>query len=224
MLELSHATIPPQAGLSVTSATGPGRDNSALALKLYRVMAGTLTASASVPAVTVVDSIISSGAAAASTSPVLAASGSILEIDTTTLFGTVSGRIVNASNSIFTGTVTAQRRQAGCVRFCYVPSGSQTARRYRCQPDLALVGVLDPARRHTIETRLAPQFTSTDFGQPFYGQLGARCASEIATGADNEAEMGAFNFLQQPQRAANLATALEEYLRFGLEAGTFEQT
>ena len=33
--------------------------------------------------------------------------------------------------------------------------------------------------------------------------------------------MGAFSFLKQPQRTANLQSNLEEYLRFGLEAGIF---
>jgi len=41
---------------------------------------------------------------------------------------------------------------------------------------------------------------------------------EIQTGAANGAEMGVWNLLQQPQREANLALALDEYLRFGLEA------
>jgi hypothetical protein len=36
--------------------------------------------------------------------------------------------------------------------------------------------------------------------------------------------MGVFNHLQQPQREANLRAALEEYLRFGLEAGLFYVT
>jgi hypothetical protein len=36
--------------------------------------------------------------------------------------------------------------------------------------------------------------------------------------------MGVFNQLKQPQREANLRTALEEYLRFGLEAGIFYVT
>ena len=48
--------------------------------------------------------------------------------------------------------------------------------------------------------------------------------AEIAGGAEDGAEMGAFSFLQQPQRLANLTTALAEYLRFGLEAGMIEQT
>jgi hypothetical protein len=33
--------------------------------------------------------------------------------------------------------------------------------------------------------------------------------------------MGAFEMLMHPQRLANLRLGLEEYLRFGLEAGVF---
>ena len=33
--------------------------------------------------------------------------------------------------------------------------------------------------------------------------------------------MGAWHFLQAPQRMRNLRLALDEYLRFGLEAGVF---
>jgi hypothetical protein len=51
--------------------------------------------------------------------------------------------------------------------------------------------------------------------------LSQACAIEITTGADDQAEMGAFHNLQQPRREANLRTALDEYLRFGLEAGIF---
>ena len=40
-------------------------------------------------------------------------------------------------------------------------------------------------------------------------------------GADDDGEIGAFHFLQQPQRLANLEGRLDEYLRFGLEAGVF---
>jgi hypothetical protein len=36
--------------------------------------------------------------------------------------------------------------------------------------------------------------------------------------------MGVFGILEQPQREANLKAALEEYLRFGLEAGIFYVT
>ena len=44
---------------------------------------------------------------------------------------------------------------------------------------------------------------------------------QIRTGADNGSEMGAFNFLRQVQREANIRIVLDEYLRFGMEAGLF---
>ena len=56
------------------------------------------------------------------------------------------------------------------------------------------------------------------------GQLAATTATEIETGADDETEMGVFGFLAQPQRRENLAVALGEYLRFGMEAGSFDAT
>jgi hypothetical protein len=36
--------------------------------------------------------------------------------------------------------------------------------------------------------------------------------------------MGAFHDLYQPQRERNLRVRLDEYLRFGLEAGVFYET
>ena len=132
---------------------------------------------------------------------------------------------LRADNSIFAGLVTAQRRQVGCVRFCFVPAipGVRVPRRYRCQPDLALDDV-SPADQPAIVARLVPGFTSTVYGDPAYGQLARSCPSEIATGAEDGSEMGAFSSLKQPQRAANLQTVVDEYLRFGLEAGVFYVT
>ena len=221
---LSHSTIVPSGGLSVASLAGGASDNEALAVTLYRAICGAVSLSAPVPSLNITDSIVASGLASAANASAIAAPGSTIGVQTTTVFGTVTGRILNASDSIFTGVVTIERQQTGCARFCYLPSGSQTPRRYRCQPDLALTGVTVKAAQDAIRARLTPQFTSVDFSQPFYAQLASTCAGEISTGADNEAEMGAFNFLQQPQRRANLLAALNEYLRFGLEAGAVEET
>jgi hypothetical protein len=66
-----------------------------------------------------------------------------------------------------------------------------------------------------------PAFTSMRYGEPGYAQLTQLCAQEIRTGAEDEGEMGAFNFLQQAHRRNNLRASLDEYLRFGLEAGLF---
>ena len=130
---------------------------------------------------------------------------------------------MDAGDVIFTGVVTAQRRQTGCVRFSYIPPGSQTAQRYHCQPDWPR-GRSGSAAQAAIEARVTPQFTSLDFGQPAFAQFSSRCAIEISAGAEDGSEMGVFSFLQQPQRRANLLAALDEYLRFGLEAGMIEET
>jgi len=223
-LGISHSTIAPSGSLSVLSSGAAGGDNDGLTVNLYRTICGPISLSLNVPALNTTDSIVTSGPASADSAPAINAAGAILSIQTTTVFGTTGGRIISAGNSIFTGVVTAQRQQTGCVRFCYVPAGSTTAPRYHCQPDFALNGITDPGTQNAIRARLDPQFTSVDFGQPGYAQLSLRCAVEITTGAEDGSEMGVFSFLQQPQRETNLLTALGEYLRFGLEAGMIEET
>ena len=77
----------------------------------------------------------------------------------------------------------------------------------------------EAAIRAEVGALIRPLFVSRRYGDPGYGQLELRCAAQIRTGAESGAEMGAFEFLKQPQREANLRDALDEYLRFGLEAG-----
>ena len=148
-------------------------------------------------------------------------SGAPLQIVNSTIIGKVSTLTMElASNTIFfaeletndvwPAPVYAERLQAGCVRFSYVPPGSRLPRLYRCQP----AGVNDAAR-------VRPVFTSLLYGDAGYCQLSQVCAVEIREGADDQAEMGAFHDLYQPQREANLEGSLGEYLRFGLEAGIF---
>ena len=75
--------------------------------------------------------------------------------------------------------------------------------------------------RRQVSLRLVPHFESRQYGHPAYGQLSLASPEQIRTGGENGEEMGAFNHLQQPQRQANIRTALEEYLRSGLDAGIF---
>ena len=137
-------------------------------------------------------------------------SGRDVHVDASTIFGTTDAQTLHASNSILLGKVTVERRQEGCVRFCYLPFDSESPRRYRCQPEDA-----------TQAARVRPRFESVSFGEPAYAQLTGACAPEIVTGADDEGEMGAWHFVQAPLRLRNLRVALDEYLRFGLEAGAF---
>jgi hypothetical protein len=82
----------------------------------------------------------------------------------------------------------------------------------------------EDAIRAEVAALIRPLFVSRVYGDPTYGQLEQRCALQIRAGAESGAEMGAFEFLKQPQREANLRDALDEYLRFGLEAGLFVVT
>jgi hypothetical protein len=52
-------------------------------------------------------------------------------------------------------------------------------------------------------------------------QLNAACDESIRRGADDESEIGVFHDLFQPQRESDLRTRLDEFLRFGMEAGIF---
>lgn len=152
-----------------------------------------------------------------------------------TIYGTVSLRTLSAENCIFTGELDIARRQQGCLRFCYVPILSRTPRRYRCQPDYALillaksdslesVSDLSSEQRLSVTARVRPLFSSSRYGEADFSQLARRCATEIYRGGEDGAEMGVFYSLKQPQREANLHIALNEYLRFGLEAGIFFTT
>lgn len=129
-------------------------------------------------------------------------------IEASTVMGTVTSRELTASNSIITGKVTTERRQVGCVRFSWLPFNSESPRRYRCQPT-------------DSKSSVEPEFVSVTYGDPGYTQLASTCPQEITTGADDEGEMGAWHWIQSPQRLRNLRSALDEYLRFGLEAGIF---
>jgi hypothetical protein len=143
----------------------------------------------------------------------------VLTIARSTVIGKVLAHAIElAENSIFTGAVRVARRQCGCMRFCYVPPGSRTPRRYHCQPDLAVEGLTGEARRFE-ELRVRPRFNSQRYGTPPYAQLADDSAEEIVRGADDQAEMGAFHDLFQPQREANLRARLEEYVPVGVEVG-----
>jgi hypothetical protein len=201
-LRLSHATlVPSSGGLSVEASTQAGEQNVRLTIALDRGIVGPLTVPDTVQRVQIVDSIVDGGQALVLTAPAT-------DIQASTILGRSRLRSLEASNSIFTGTVQVSRRQLGCVRFCYLPIGSQAPRRFRCQPaDAASAG------------RVVPQFTSLTYGQPGYAQLTPACPAAISAGADDEGEMGVFHTLQQTHRLKNLRASLEEYLRFGLEAG-----
>jgi hypothetical protein len=173
--------------------------------------------------ITISESIVDAGAAenVAFAGNAGGGPGATLTVTESTIVGKVHSRLITlASDSIFfarlgpapgetwTAPVIAERRQAGCMRFCFVPSGSITPRRFRCVPDPDHPDVL-------------PHFTSLRYGDAAYGQLRSVTDRSIRAGAHDEGEMGVLHAVFQPQRETNLRIRLEEYLRFGLHAGVF---
>ena len=155
-----------------------------------------------------------------------------LAIQKSTIMGVVKAQYLDAGNSIFTHPLNIQRRQTGCVRFSYIPDGSITPRRYRCQPELEIQTQIKGREEYTHLTNLEkkaikdqvlnwlfPVFNAKIYGHHAYCQLGIVTPVQISSGADNASEMGVFNYLKQPQREVNLKIAMEEYLLLGLEAG-----
>jgi hypothetical protein len=140
-----------------------------------------------------------------------------------TVRGTVLAQTVGLiEDAILDGELAVVRRRTGCVRFSYVPPGSCTPRRFRCQPDLAVAALGEkpsPEAAERERSRVLPRFTSTDHGHPGYLQLAPGIAEEIGRGASDDSEMGVYHDLHQPQRIANLAARLDEYTPAGMQPG-----
>jgi hypothetical protein len=148
--------------------------------------------------------------------------GAEMTIRDSTVVGKLHVRLMRlASNTIFFSRLAAadtwkapvwvERKQEGCVRFCFVPAGSLVPKRFHCVPD----------DRHPV---VLPHFTSLRYGDPGYAQLRSATDRVIREGADDEGEIGVMHPLYQPQRETNLRIRLDEYLRFGLHAGLFYAT
>jgi hypothetical protein len=213
-LRLSHlGQIPASGGVSVAAG------NELMALEIERAKLGPVNVPGTLRQLSTSDSILDDGG----TARALAVTDGPVALTRTTVLGVVEVEQIDASNCIFSAPATARRLQVGCLRFSYVAPGSSLPRRYRCQPDLALKAAA-PGDAARILAEIRPNFLSEQPAHYGYGLLAALCPPEISEGADDGAAMGAFGFLMQPQRRANVAVALDEYLRFGLEAGLIEVT
>jgi hypothetical protein len=183
----------------------------------------------------IIDAVQDAGVALAASEDGKTSAGSFRAVRTTVIGAVHVQELELADNSLFTGVVTSEQKQTGCVRFSYLPLESQVPRRYRCQPDFAITQAVEDAMRRNpnapspeldriaaaIRSSLRPDFTSRQFAHSGYMQLHASCAVEIRSGAVDGSEMGVFHDLFQVQRETNLRARLEEYLRFGLETGVF---
>jgi hypothetical protein len=244
-LRLLHSTLVPGRSIAVEApvAAGPGivvdatrptgsRINARLRVELAFSIVGPVVCPDEAAGVWLLDSIVDGLDGAAVEGPG-GEPAAPLQVERSTILGEVAARSLEASETIFTDTVEIERKQAGCVRFSYVPRGSHTPRRHRCQPDLGIRKALDeglaanpaltPAEKDAIRAYVAgwlrPSFTTRQYGRPAYCQLRLTSPADIRTGAEDGSEMGVYCHVKQAQRESNLRIRLEEYLPFGLEPG-----
>jgi hypothetical protein len=151
----------------------------------------------------------------------LAAEGADLHIEDSTVIGKLHVRTMElASNTIFLArrakhdpwqaALWCGRKQAGCMRFCFVPADSITPRRYRCLPGDA-----------SQEAALRPQFVTLQYGHPSYALLSGTVPMAVWTGADNGSQMGAYKLLEETEAVRNVQLRAPEFLPFNMEAGVF---
>jgi hypothetical protein len=168
---------------------------------------GSITTSAGglVHTLTATDSILQSIAPG---TPALALASGMTSLVRVTVFGGADVERLYASEAIITGHVDVTDTQTGCFRFSAAPAGSRLPHPFQS------VSLAAPATF----------FTSHRFGDPGYAQLGASAPIEIARGAENGSEMGAWASLLDPIKTDSLFAKVEEFLPFGLIPSFVKQT
>lgn len=147
--------------------------------------------------------------------------GADLHIEDSTVIGKVRTRTLQlASNTIFLArlgrhdpwpaALWSSRRQVGCVRFCSLPRGAITPRRYECLPP-------DDAQADALE----PSFITLRYGHPAYALLSGDVPMAVWRGADNGSQIGVYHQIQETEAVSNVQIRTPEYLPVLLESGIF---
>jgi hypothetical protein len=193
-----------------------------MTLVLNRVITGPVTLPRSCFA-RICGSIVDSGVpyCPAYSGPDWSSPGASLHIEDSTVVGRVWAQAMPlASNTIFyarlgrrdpwKAPVWSVQVQSGCVRFCWIPSGSITPRQYQCLPP-------DSASQAALE----PRFITLRFGLPGYCLLSGDSPVAIWKGADNGSQIGVFYQIQETEAVANIQIRSAEYMPANLERGVF---
>ncbi|MEI7898002.1 MAG: hypothetical protein WCJ26_13270, partial [bacterium] len=134
--------------------------------------------------------------------PAINLSGGKVEMERSTVFGSMEVHRLYASDSIITGSVDVLDTQNSCFRFSSAKTnGSRLPKPYE-------------SHLHSGDTN--HWFTSDRFGHPCFAQLTESAPVEITRGAENGSEMGAFCSLMNPVKLDSLKIKIEEYMPFGL--------
>jgi hypothetical protein len=229
-LGLTHCTLVPGWALTPAGIPQPSyaglpallAESSSLQIAVQKSILGGLRTGLGVTATlsdSIVDAISPSGVAYAGLDGIGA--GGSLTLTACTVIGKIHATVFTLiSNSILWATlldgdswpapVLADRKQAGCVRFSYLPAGSVIPRQFEC------------VEENSAGPR--PILHSLRYGDPRYAKLSPSTDPSIRQGADDGGEMGAFHFDLAPLRENDLTVRIQEYLPVGLEFGIFYQT
>jgi hypothetical protein len=223
-LLIDHCTVRPASGRAA-GLPRPWRPaleasaHEAVTIHLRKSIVGPLRLPAAIAGLLVEDSIVDAGGGVAVSAPGDGEGpGPATALLRSTVFGEVRvSQLPLAADALLTGPLVVEQTRYGEVIYSYLPAGSVTPRRQRCQPDLALAEEPDPAARARLERRLVPSFTSTVHGDPGYAQLAPSCPPQIGCGGQEGSEMGVFHDLYQPQRQSDLAGVVAEYAPWGFD-------
>jgi len=219
-LQLSACTLDPtsQTAASLICSDLNAANNAGYVFS--RCITGGLLLGAGVAQLTIADSIVDQrgGTAIAgvpgSPPPSGQAVAGTVQLERTTVLGTIFSIVLNASESLLNDIATVLDQQSGCLRFTRFEAGSSLPRRYRCIPTNSQLATWSGKTR-----LLAPVFSSRLFGRPDYVQLGAAaCPPVILSGSESGAEVGAFAGAQNSIRLSNLKLKLQEFMPVGLSA------
>ncbi len=123
-----------------------------------------------------------------------------VELERSTVLGDIEVNRLYASDSLIFGTGTITDLQHGCFRFSAAVDGKWP----------------HPFESHRYPSMSPAWLVSDRFGDPGFGQLSEVAPAEIRRGAENYAEMGAFNQLLDPIKRDDLRAKIDEFMPFDL--------
>jgi hypothetical protein len=125
-------------------------------------------------------------------------------LERVTVFGDVLVNRLNATEAIIQGLVQVTDNQHGCFRFSAADEN----------PNRRLPRQFES---HLFAPAIANHFfASRRFGDPGFASLSKTAPENIATGAENGSEMGAFSSLLNPIKRRDLDQKVIEFMPFGL--------
>jgi hypothetical protein len=133
-------------------------------------------------------------------------------LERSTVIGNVDVAVIEASDSIIMGTLTALDQHRSCLRFSAVSPGGVLPRLFE------VFGPARPSENIPPTPIVSTFFTSLRFGDPGYALLSVVAPIEISEGAENGSEMGAFSSLLRPIRMKSIIAKVDEFKPAGVIA------